>query len=258
MQKLIDFIKRLFKIILGKDIRAEIDHQFGNDKELIPENKKPMLGTVHQNGYSFDDEKIIKTLEEWEDLKKFKDFCKKNNITDNSSDIKGNATYNDQTDYNLKVIASDLKYKLTYQDESKYHKLRLDRIDEWKGMRKDSDDRVIEQWRNAGILCPKCEKAPMTYYNHGVVKVHFEHFYGGAIGAGVHGSTSGNKEYQYHYRMCSSCNYWEMIEYRETPSWWDDLWGNECPFTKGNIIEYWLAGKMGDTYKFKSYEITNW
>jgi hypothetical protein len=54
-----------------------------------------MLGTVHQNGYSFDDEKIIKTLEEWEDLKKFKDFCKKNNITDNSSDIKGNATYND-------------------------------------------------------------------------------------------------------------------------------------------------------------------
>jgi hypothetical protein len=50
-------------------------------------------------------------------------------------------------------------------------------------MRKDSDDKIIEEWRNAGILCPKCEKAPMAYYNHGIVKVHFEHFYGGAIGA---------------------------------------------------------------------------
>jgi hypothetical protein len=148
------------------------------------------------------------------------------------------------------VIASDLLYKLTYQNESKYHKLRLDRIDEWKGMRKDSDGRVIEQWRNAGILCPKCEKAPMTYYNHGVVKVHFEHFYGGAIGAGIHGSTSGSKEYQFHYRKCNECEYLDMIEYRETPSWWDDLWGNECPFTKGNIIEYWYDGKMGNTYKF--------
>lgn len=255
MQKLIDFIKRLFKIILGKDIREEIDHQFGNDKEPIPENKKSMLGTVHQNGYSFDDEKIIKILEEWEDLSKFKDFCKKNNITDNSSDIKGDATYNDQTEYNLKVIASDLLYKLTYQNESKYHKLRLDRIDEWKGIRKDSNDRVIEQWRNAGILCPKCEKAPMTYYNHGVVKVHFDHFYGGAIGAGIHGSTSGSKEYQFHYRKCNECEYLYMIEYRETPSWWDDLWGNECPFTKGNIIEYWYDGKMGNTYKFQYYEL---
>lgn len=255
MKKLIEFFKRLFMLIFRKDVRAGLDYQF-SDKEN--DANKPMLGTVHQNGYSFDDEKIIKTLKEWEDISKFNNFCKQYGITDNSSDIKGNATYNDQTDYNLKVIASDLKYKLIHQNEEKYHKLRLSRIEEWKGMRKDSDSRSIEQWRNAGILCPKCQKAPTSYYNGGLLKVYFEHFYGGAIGAGVHGSTKSSREYQFHYRKCTNCNHWYMVEYRETPSWWDDLWGNDCPFTKGDVIEYWQSGKMGNCYKFERYEITRW
>ena len=254
MKKLIEFFKRLFKLIFRRDVRAELDYQF-SDKE---NSNKSMLGTVHQNGYSFDDEKIIKTLEEWEDISKFNDFCKQYGITDNRSDVKGNSTYNDQTEYNLKVIASDLKYKLMHQNEEKYHKLRLSRIEEWKGMRKDSDSRSIEQWRNAGILCPKCQKAPTSYYNGGLLKVCFEHFYGGAIGAGVHGSTKSSREYQFHYRKCTNCNHWYMVEYRETPSWWDDLWGNDCPFTKGDAIEYWQSGKMGNCYKFERYEITRW
>ena len=253
MKKIIDFIKRLFKLIFGQDVRTELDNQFNNG-----ENNKPMLGTVYQNGYSFDDKVIIKTLEDWENLSVFEKYCKENHITTNRSDVKSNAIYNDQTEYNLKVIASDLLYKLTFQNESKYNKLRLDRIVELEGMRKDSDDRIIEQWRNNGTLCPKCQKAPTSYYNSGLLKINFEHFYGGPIGAGVHGSTTGSKEYQFHYKKCTSCNHWEMVEYRETPSWWDDLWGNECPFTKGNIIDCWLAGKMGNTYKFHYYEITRW
>jgi len=248
MKRIISFLKRLFKLIFGKKVIKESDNQ----------NNKPILGTVYQNGYSFDDEKIIKILNEWEDISKFKEYCKNNNITENSSDIKGNATYNDQTDYNIKVIASDLLYKLNNQGESKYHKLRLDRIEEWSSMRKDSDEKIIEQWRNAGILCPKCKKAPTSYYNYGLLKVYFEHFYGGPIGAGIHGSTKGSREYQFHYRKCSKCNHWYMVEYRDTPSWWDDLVGNDCPFTKGDIIEKWQNNQMGTGYKFERYEITRW
>lgn len=252
MKKIINFIKRLFKLIFGKDVRSELDNQFNNEG-----NTKPMLGTVYQNGYSFNDEVIIKTLEEWEDLSKFEKYCKENNITTNRGDVKSNSIYNDQTEYNLKVIASDLLYKLTFQNESKYHKLRLDRIEEWGGMRKDSDNRIIEQWRNAGILCPKCEKAPTRYYDHGLVKIVYDYTAGGPIGAGIHVSGTGSKEYQFHYKKCTECDYWEMIEYRETPSWWDDLWGNDCPFHKGDIIEIYKSGNHGID-KFKSYEITRW
>ena len=252
MKKIINFIKRLFKLIFGKDVRTELDNHFNNKGNI-----KSMLGTVYQNGYSFNDEVIIKTLEEWEDLSKFEKYCKENNITTNRSDVKSNAIYNDQTEYNLKVIASDLLYKLTFQNESKYHKLRLDRIEEWGGIRKDSDDRIIEQWRNAGILCPKCEKAPTRYYDHGLVKIVYDYTAGGPIGAGIHVSGTGSKEYQFHYKKCTECDYWEMIEYRETPSWWDDLWGNDCPFHKGDIIEIYKSGNHGID-KFKSYEITRW
>lgn len=247
MKNIINFIKRLFKLIFGKNVREELDNQFN----------KPMLRTVYQNGYSFDDEKIVKTLDEWEDIRKFKEYCKKNDITENRSDVKGNTTYNDQTDYNLKVIASDLLYKLNNQGESKYHKLRLDRIEEWGGMREISDAKIIEQWRNVGILCPKCEKAPTRYYDHGLVKIVYDYTAGGPIGAGIHVSGTGSKEYQFHYKKCTECNYWEMIEYRETPSWWDDLWGNDCPFHKGDIIEIYRSGNHGHD-KFKSYEITRW
>jgi len=252
MKKIINFIKRLFKLIFGKDVRTELDNQFNNEGNI-----KPMLGTVYQNGYSFNDEVIIKTLEEWEDLSKFEKYCKENNISTNHGDVKSNAIYNDQTEYNLKVIASDLLYKLTFQNESKYHKLRLDRIEEWGGMRKDSDNRIIEQWRNAGILCPKCEKAPTRYYDHGLVKIVYDYTAGGPIGAGIHVSGTGSKEYQFHYKKCTKCDYWRMVEYRETPSWWDDLWGNDCPFYKGDIIEIYRSGNHG-TDKFKSYEITRW
>ena len=247
MKKIINFIKRLFKLIFGKNVREELDNQFN----------KPMLRTVYQNGYSFDDEKIVKTLDEWEDIRKFKEYCKKNDITENRSDVKSNAIYNDQTDYNLKVIASDLLYKLNNQGESKYHKLRLDRIEEWGGMREESDAKIIEQWRNAGILCPKCEKAPTRYYDHGLVKIVYDYTAGGPIGAGIHVSGTGSKEYQFHYKKCTECDYWGMVEYRETPSWWDDLWGNDCPFYKGDIIEIYKSGNHG-TDKFKSYEITRW
>lgn len=257
MKSIINFLIRLFKLIFGKDVRTELDTQFNNIKES-QDQTKPMLGVVYQNRYSFDDEKIIKTLKEWEDISKFKEYCKNNKITENRADVKTNTTYNDQTDYNLKVIASDLQYKLTYQNESKYHKLRLDRIEEWNTMRKNSDDNLIEQWKNEGILCPKCQKAPTRYYDHGLVKIVYDYTSGGPIGAGIHISGTGSKEYQFHYRKCKECDHWYMIEYRETPSWWDDLCGNDCPFTKGDIIEKYQSGKMGSTYKFKRYEITRW
>lgn len=255
MKKIINFFKRLFKLIFGKDVRSEIDARLFQE-----EISKPMLGTVYQNGYSFDDEFIIKTLKEWENINTFREYCKKNGITTNRNDVKSNSTYNDQTEYNLKVIASDMKYKLDCFDEEHYQRKRLRKIEEWEAMRKNSDESRYDTWRKEGRLCPKCQKAPTNKKYSGLVNIIYDYTTGGPIGAGVHVSGTGKQEYQFHYIKCSECSYWQIYEYRETPSWWDDLWDVDCPFTSGDVINAWQTGtiKGHATDKYKSYEITRW
>jgi len=65
------FFKRLWKLITGKEVRPYI-------VEETEKPSKPMLGTVHQGSYSFDEEKIIAKLKEWEDVFVFQDYCKAN------------------------------------------------------------------------------------------------------------------------------------------------------------------------------------
>ena len=102
--------------------------------------------------------------------------------------------------------------------------------------------------------CPVCKQTVMGYFVTGVVEVKYEWFTGGIR---THLSGHGSQEYQFHYYKCGKCGHWEMYEYRETPSWWDDLWGNDCPFTRGDIIKKW----QNNEFRMKEYEghtITKW
>ena len=108
------------------------------------------------------------------------------------------------------------------------------------------EDEILLTWNPC---CPDC-KTTMGYFDTGVVKVNYEYHAGGPIGAGVHIFGHSSQEYQFHYYKCGKCGHWEMYEYRETPSWWDDLWGNDCPFTRGDIIKKW----QNNEFRLKTYE----
>ena len=104
--------------------------------------------------------------------------------------------------------------------------------------------------------CPSCGK-PMTYSDSGVVEIEYDYTAGGPIGAGIHISGHGSKEYQFHYYKCPNgcASSWKMIEYRETPSWWDDLWDLDCPFTQGDIIQMYKDGVFYNK-KYTGHRIT--
>jgi len=95
------------------------------------------------------------------------------------------------------------------------------------------------------MACPSCGQ-PMGYHDNGLVEIEYDYTAGGPIGAGIHISGHGKREYQFHYFKCQKgcASGWKMTEYRETPSWWDDLWNNDCPFTQGDIIQKFQNGEM--------------
>ena len=115
------------------------------------------------------------------------------------------------------------------------------------------DDIKLLGWNPS---CPKC-RTSMGYFDTGVVEIEYDYTAGGPIGAGIHISGHGKQEYQFHYYKCGKCGNWEMCEYRETPSWWDDLWGLDCPFTKGDIIKKWENNEFY-AKKYTSNKITRW
>ena len=96
--------------------------------------------------------------------------------------------------------------------------------------------------------CPDCGNA-MGYFDTGVVVVNYEWH---TAGIRENQTGHGSQEYQFHYYKCQKgCkNGWQMYEYRETPTWWDDLWGLDCPFTRGDIIKKW----QNNEFNLKKYE----
>jgi hypothetical protein len=111
----------------------------------------------------------------------------------------------------------------------------------------------LENVYPTSVACPKCG-TKMNYIDTGVVVVKYEWFTGGIR---THLSGHGSQEYQFHYHKCPYCGEWEMVEWRETPSWWDDLWDNDCPFTRGDIIKKW----QNNEFRMKDYEgheFTKW
>ena len=118
------------------------------------------------------------------------------------------------------------------------------------GKRLDREEKTLLKFGR----CPQCNNS-LSYINNGLVEIEYDYTAGGPIGAGIHISGHGKKEYQFHYDKCLNCGYWKMIEYRETPSWWDDLWNIDCPFTQGDIIQKYKNGELYNK-KYTSHTIT--
>ncbi|MBP5785106.1 MAG: hypothetical protein J6W16_05940 [Methanobrevibacter sp.] len=116
----------------------------------------------------------------------------------------------------------------------------------------------IKQWKEEGSLCPKCQQTKLETIDNGLVEIIYDYIRNGCLGTGMNVAGTGKQEYQFHYKKCPECDYWEMIEYRETPTWWDDLWNLNCPFTKGDVIEDFKNGKVykHQNDKFVKYRIT--
>ena len=47
MKKIINFIKRLFKLIFGKDVRTELDNQFNNEGNIKSKGFNKMCGLYY-------------------------------------------------------------------------------------------------------------------------------------------------------------------------------------------------------------------
>ena len=85
-------------------------------------HKKKRDNIEMENVIEIDYDSIVNTLESWEDVGVFKEFCNMNHITQNRDDVKL-----DDENYILKVIASDLLYKLNITINH-YHIVRINKI----------------------------------------------------------------------------------------------------------------------------------
>lgn len=126
----------------------------------------------------------------------------------------------------------------------KYNKVKEDQIRQQKDYEERLRRDLIEEWRQQGCLCPKCQKGKMEYYDTGLLKIYYNHSEGGSIGGGVHMDVDCADEYHFHYNKCEQCGHWQMVEWRKMPTWWDDLVGSNQSFTKGDIITEFRYGKF--------------
>lgn len=231
-----------------KNIKSFFSNLFVTKKE-IKEEEPVLLGSY--NGYEYDYDFLIDTLETCKNEKTFKELCSKYGINDPTGTVKDpNVNDRNKTTYSLMVCLHRILYKYTYFDKEHFIDQIDSEIDNWKDIRK-------AEFEKDGKLCPSCGLGPYNYHDTGLVDIEYDWYGGGPIGAGVHVSGHGHKEYQFHYKKCEKCGHWEMTEYRTVPSWWDDLWGNKCPFTVGDIIKKYQKGEIG-TDKYTSHSIKRW
>ena len=220
--------------------------------ELFFEPKEEMLclGTIQPQ---FDIAKLIETLESYKDEQTLKDAFKKYDI------VLGKEQNTFDNNKTTQAIKEQL-WKLVFQYENygmeAVIKVINKRIKEFKTWLDNVEEDKYEELRKQGLICPSCAKE-MEYKETGLVDIVYQYFSGGPVGAGIHVSGTGHKEYQFHYKRCKNCPHWEMVEYREVPSWWDDLWGLDCPLTKGDIIAKFINNEMS-TKKYESHEFKRW
>ena len=214
-----------------------------------------LLGGVNY-GYdplSYDPQEVINKLKSYKNVDNMLADCKKHGIENKP----GNNFYSDnKTEQAIKEQLYTLlhHYEWLGADES-YFKLIDDRIDMFQEII-DADEKArIEDLEAKGVLCPKCSHGKMETFNTGILKVEVLKHSGGPMGGGTNVTTNSTIEYQFHYKKCDECGHWEMIEYRETPNWWDKLWGKK--FTKGDIIEEYKKGNVR-SQDYKSHNITRW
>ena len=110
-----------------------------------------------------------------------------------------------------------------------------------------------KKWWEYG-LCPECKEDIPEDHLTGLVEIYFEAGNGAIRDSSDHGTAT--REYQFHYKKCPKCGYWEMYEYRETPTWLDDLVHINPDFKQGNIIHKWIADSGHNDYL--GYKVTRW
>jgi len=249
----ISFIFKIWKWIksLFKSKKAEEDFR----QEITEDTPKGELVGYVPHGCDY--EKVLATIKTWEDVKVFRQACKDWGVKEGKGGQKwgnGNLTERCIQEYML-----GCSYCLDNENEEEFRKYLQCRIEDCTEIIELVKKDRVKEWENAGILCPSCKDSKTNYYTTGLVEIKYDYVAGGPIGGGIHISGTGTKEFQFHYRKCPKCGYWYMVEYRETPSWWDDLWNNDCPFKQGDIIQqYKSREKDSSSEKFKSYEITRW
>ena len=229
----------------------------GTLKVFKPEKEydEPKLMVCGVSPLAYDANEVIKKLESYKNYRVMLADCEKYGV----KNIPNQSFYsNNKTEQAIKEQLYTLLYHYDWlgADED-YIKLIDRRIQMFQEIIDNKEKERMDELIKEGKLCPKCKHGEMKYHNTGLVEIDHEWFSGGPAGPGVHVSGEGIKEYQFHYKKCEECGYWEMTEYRETPSWWDDLWNLDCPFTSGNIIEKFQKGELSSK-KYKSHKITRW
>ena len=340
MRKLIEFFKRLWRLITGQEVRPYV-------KSEKPANKKNVLSNSNYD-FDIDYSDVYDTLVNCKTIKGLQKECKKYNITIStdikqiSSDKTLNLKYQylyDLINVYSKGVAENYKHAITAKLQEikplmdrRIKELRLqglkydsdiDYVDIYnslincrtpEGMQKECKERGImistdvrsispdktvqlkceellsllklfgqgasESFKKAleikieefellkskkiaelqaqGICCPKCFNKQKKYYT-GLIKWDINVKCSRFRGAGL---TPGSETYQFHYKKCSKCGEWKMFEYREVPSWWDDLLNKDCPFKQGDMIQEisdkWKSGEMQNTKQYTSFKILRW
>jgi len=245
--KIFNWFKNLFS---KKSDKATIEEPIETNEE-----KPVLLGGSYVPRPKFNIDLLISKLESYKDKKVFLSDIKKYDVKEGEEKYSGLS----MDDRALKENLYLLLRVYNRNDDARYQKWIEKRIAYYHQWDEEYDDFYINELKEKGVLCPKCNKGEMKYHETGLADIEYDWFSGGPVGAGVHVSGHGHSEYQFHYKKCNKCGYYVITEYREVPSWFDDiisdLFDHQQPFKKGDLISDFknMSGK-----KYTSHKILRW
>ena len=250
----VEYLHQLIKE-LNTSIKAKYDSLFSTILAKVKVLRDLRIKDLRLKGLNYDSNidyvDIYEVLIKCRDIKEFEKICKSYGFTINS-DI---THYSENKTAQLKIEELFSLFKLYAQGLIKPYKETLEKkIEEFEILK----GKRIEELRNQGLLCPKCNTKQEIHYT-GLIKWDINVKCSRFRGAGL---TPGSETYQFHYKKCSKCGEWKMFEYREVPSWWDDLLNKDCPFKQGDMIQEisdkWKSGEMQNTKQYASFKILRW
>lgn len=159
------------------------------------------------------------------------------------------------------VVTDELMYFKQYIDIllEKYEKIKEEQNEQQKEYERKLRKEKSKEWSEQGVLCEHCELGKMEYFETGLVEIYVHSEFFGPMGGGLNFNEDKTREYQFHYKKCEYCGHVEIVEYRETPSWLDDLFKTDIKFKKGDIINKYQCGLFNeDGLKYLDYKIIRW